>query len=196
MSTLPTRPPQRILRKQEADAWTDGFALLEAAQARMREVEAQCREALDAARREGYAAGRAEGLQAAAERLARTQADIDAYLTGLEPALADLALDITRRLLGDYPLDERLALLARAALAEFRDTQALSLEVPPTGIDRIRQRLDEAGLAGLALVADHTLAAGQARLVSPAAAVELGVEAQLQALREALLSQGAAEPQP
>ncbi|MCJ0975085.1 HrpE/YscL family type III secretion apparatus protein [Pseudomonas sp. PS1] len=196
MSGLPTRPPQRILRAAEADAWTDGFAFLDAAQAQADRVETERREALEAARREGYDAGRAEGLQAAAGLLARTQAQVDRYLAELEPALADLALDITRRLLGEYAPDERLARLTRAALSDFREGQALDLHVPPALLDGVRQRLQDAGLASLTLIADRTLADGQARLSSPAAAVELDVDAQLQAVREALLPHALPERQP
>ncbi len=68
--------------------------------------------------------------------------------------------------------------------------------MPPALLDGVRQRLQDAGLASLTLIADRTLADGQARLTSPAAAVELDVEAQLQAVREALLPHALPERQP
>ncbi|TLX56892.1 HrpE/YscL family type III secretion apparatus protein [Stutzerimonas nosocomialis] len=193
MSALPTRPPLRILRADEADAWTDGFAFLEAARSQAQRLQAERREALDAARREGYGQGRAEGLQEAAKVLARTRSEVDAYLAGLEPALADLALDIVRRLLGEWPADEALCRLTRVALNEFREGQALTLQVQPALVDALRQRLAEAGIVSLELVGDRSLAPGQARLSSAVASVELGIEAQLQVLREALLPQVAPE---
>lgn len=193
MSALPSRPPLRILRADEADAWTQGFAFLEAAEARAQQMEADRREALDAARRDGYAQGRAEGLQEAATLLAQTHVEVDAYLAGLEPALADLSLDIARRVLGECPTDEALYRITRAALVEFREGQSLTLQVPPALLDSVRQQLAEAGIVSLELVGDRSLAPGQARLSSAVASVELGVEAQLQALREALLPHASPE---
>lgn len=193
MSALPSRPPLRILRAKEADAWTNGFAFLDAAQERAQQLDTERREALEAARREGYERGRDEGLQEASTVIAKTRADVDEYLAGLEPALADLSLDIARRLLGERPADETLYRLTRAALAEFRQGQSLTLHLSPTLLEPVRQRLAEAGILSVELVADRTLAPEQARLSSAVASVELGVEAQLQTLREALLPHASPE---
>jgi type III secretion protein L len=193
MSALPSRPPLRILRAEEADAWTDGFAFLEAAEERAQQLDTERREALEAARLEGYEHGRAEGLQEASTLLAETRAKVDEYLAGLEPALADLSLDIARRLLGELPADEALYRLTRAALTEFRQGQPLTLSLSPSQLEPVRRRLAEAGILSVELVADRTLAPENARLSSAVASVEVGVEAQLQALRDALLPHASPE---
>ncbi|MDX5435125.1 MAG: hypothetical protein LPK20_16330, partial [Halomonas sp.] len=70
MHELPTGPGKIILRSAEAKAWIDGYAFLERAQARAREMEARTRHVAASAYADGFEEGRREGEAQAAELLA------------------------------------------------------------------------------------------------------------------------------
>lgn len=189
MSELPKRPATRILRAAQASLWTDGHAYLQAAHEAAERVREDSAQWLEQARADGFEAGRAKGAEAVGALLVQTQAQVDAYLAGLEGALAELALGIAREVLQSLDDAERVLASTRKALLAFRQDQALTLFVPPHEVAAVRQRLqaEPEGLSAVAVEPDDQLHAGQARLGSAVGSVELGVEAQLQALRQGLL---------
>lgn len=184
MRELPTRPTARILRAEEAALWTEGFAFLQAAKAQAEQIKADSDQWLQAARAEGFESARQEGAGQVAQLLADTQTQVQHYLAGLEASLADLALGIVREVLGELDATDRVLRCTRQALSGFRQGQALTLWVPPAEVSALRQRLRNDGIS---VEGDVQLGVGQARLSSPAGSVELGLEAQLQTLRRALL---------
>lgn len=186
MSALPGKPGQRILRAEQAEQWIDGYAFLRAAQEEAERTRGELAEVRAQARGEGFDAGRDEGLRQASELLAHTSLQVDAYLAGLETQMTDLALGIARQVIGELADDTRLAHCTRQALNAFRQEQRLTLQVEPTQVDAVRAHLLDLG-ERLQVEGDPGLAPGQARLSSPQASVELGLEAQLQGLRQALL---------
>lgn len=189
MNALPTRPAGRFLRAAEARAWQDGFGFIEAAREQAAQLRERAMTEADTARRQGYAEGRAQGADAAAELLARTQADVDRYLAGLEDQLAQLALGIVRQVIDGLDDAERIAALAARALADFRDEQALSLRVAPERVAAVQRRLAERlGDAAPDVIGDAHLHGAQATLVGAMTEVELDAEAQLEAIARALLT--------
>jgi type III secretion protein L len=189
MSELPTRPAARILRAADAQRWIDGYAFVEAAHEQARQVREQSSQWLEQARAEGFEKARQEGAEQQALLLAQTGAQVDAYLAGLEASLAELALGIARQVLGELDAGDRLLRCAAHALSAFRQDQALSLWVPRHEVEGLRRRIASgpAVLRSLNIEGDDQLDSGQARLVSPAGSVELGLDAQLDNLRRALL---------
>ncbi len=189
MDDLPTRPASRILRAADAERWIDGYAFIEAAREQARRVREESAEWLQQARDEGFERARQEGAEQVALLLAQTSARVDEYLGGLEASLAELALGIARQVMGELDERERLLRCTAQALSAFRQDQALSLFVPLAEVEGLRRRIADGPLAlrGLNIEGDEQLERGQARLVSPAGSVELGLEAQLDNLRRALL---------
>lgn len=186
MSTLPSKPGQRIVRAEQAAQWIDGYAFLQAAREEAERTQGELQQLRDQAREEGLAAGRAEGQREAAELLARTAVQVDDYLAGLEAQMTDLALGIVRRVIGELDDGTRLALCTRQALSAFRESQRLRLQVRPDQLEAVRGQLVDLG-ERLQVEADDSLAAGHARLSSLQASVELDLHTQLQGLRQALL---------
>lgn len=186
MSTLPSKPGQRIVRAEQAAQWIDGYAFLQAAREEAERTQGELQQLRDQAREEGLAAGRAQGQREAAELLARTAVQVDDYLAGLEAQMTDLALGIVRRVIGELDDGTRLALCTRQALSAFRESQRLRLQVRPAQLEAVRGQLVDLG-ERLQVEADDSLAAGHARLSSPQASVELDLHTQLQGLRQALL---------
>ncbi|HGM5582695.1 TPA: FliH/SctL family protein [Pseudomonas putida] len=189
MSQLPSRPASRILRAAEVQAWTDGRDYLQAARDEAERIREDSTRWLEQARADGFELGRAKGAEAVSELLADTAAKVEAYLAGLENSLADLALGIAREVLESLGDAERIVLCTRKALVAFRQDQALTLFVPRLEVEAVRRRMhgETDGLAAIAVESDDQLQPGQARLSSPVGSVELGLDAQLQALRRSLL---------
>lgn len=189
MSALPNRPAQRIIRAEQADLWIDGYAFVQAAEAHALSIRQDSEQWLQAAREAGFESARLQGAEEVSLLLARTAQQVDAWLSGLETSLADLALGIAREVLDDMNDAERILRCTRKALGAFRQDQALTLWVPPADARAVRERL-HAGLDQLPAIvveSDEQLQPGQSRLSSPVGSVELGLDAQLTNLRRSLL---------
>lgn len=189
MSELPERPGLRILRADQVALWTDGYAFLQAARDEAQVIRQDNADWLEQARMGGFESARLEGSELITALLAETSARVDAYLAGLETALADLALGVVLEVMEGLDAAERIVGCTRKALTAFRQDQTLMLFVPSLEVEKVRRRLisEVDNLSAITVEADDQLHAGQARLSSPVGSVELGLDAQLQALRRSLL---------
>lgn len=188
MNELPTRPGKIILRGEEAAAWVDGYAFLERARQRAGEQDAETRRAVAAARAEGFEAGRREGEAQAAELLARTTQRVEGYLGGLDQSLAELSLQIVRRVLGEFDDAELISRCVHQALREYRHDMAVTVRVAPERVARVEALLaaDDGERPVCRVEGDAQLGASQCLLVSPVAVVDVGLDSQLNVLRRAL----------
>jgi type III secretion protein L len=187
MSELPTQPNRIILRADEAQAWADGFAFLQAAREQAEALRERALQEADQLRQQGYADGHRQGADAAAELLTQTHADVERYLAGLEGDLAKLALSVVRQLIDGLDDAERIARLTAKALTEFRDQQALTLHVAPEQVAAVQANLDAlVGSRSPTVTADSQLVGAQATLASRSALVDLDLDAQLDGLSKAL----------
>lgn len=188
MKELPVQPGRTILRADEAQAWADGFAFLQAAREEADAIRAQSFQQSEHARQQGYADGYQQGADAAAQLLARTHAEVETYLVGLEDELAMLALSIVRQLVEGLDDAEHIARLTAKALNEFREEQALTLHVAPEQVAAVQARLDDlVGDRSPTVTGDTQLQGTRATLASPSVVVDLALDAQLEGLSKALL---------
>ncbi|WP_353980367.1 HrpE/YscL family type III secretion apparatus protein [Salinicola endophyticus] len=196
MNTLPRRPGKVILRAAEAQAWRDGFAFLERAREQADAQASATAAAREAGYAEGFAAGRGDGERQAAALLDTTQADVARYLDELEPALAQLCLDLVQRILDEYDDAERIASSVRRALGEWHQSHRLRIRVAPSLERQVSERLAARPPAGVdyQVEADPQLGPTQCLLVSPVAVMDIGVEAQLDALASALQAPAQEDP--
>lgn len=196
MSELPTHPGKTILRGEEAAAWVNGYAFLERAQRYVNDLDAETRRAVAAARVEGFEAGRRQGEQQAAELLARTTRRVERYLSGLDQSLADLSLQIVRRILGEFDDAELISRCVRQALREYRHGMHVTVRVAPEQVAKVESLLaatDSAENTAYRVEGDAQLNATQCLLVSPIAVVDVGLDSQLNVLRQALAT-GSEQP--
>lgn len=184
MSQLPSQPGKRILSPAEAQHWTEGYAFLEQARQQAESLLEGTAQTVEQARAEGFAQGREEGAAAAAALLLATHGQVDRYLSGLEGQLAALALDAVRQLLEDQDHEVLLAGLVRKALPAFRDEHRLTLRVAPEHHRAVGELLGDD--PRIEVLKDAALGPRQALLSSPAAVIDLSLDAQLQGLRNAL----------
>ncbi|MGM8851987.1 type III secretion system stator protein SctL [Salinicola halophyticus] len=189
MNSLPPRPGKVILRAAEAEAWVDGYAFLDQARQRADNQAAGFQQARNTGYTEGFEAGRRDGEAQAAKLLATTQADIKHYLESLEPALAELSLNLVRRLLGEFDDADLIARCVRQALSEWRHEHRLRIRVAPALESRVAALLAEHPpvTVDFQVEADAQLEPGQCLLVSSVAVMDIGVDSQLDVLRQALL---------
>lgn len=190
MNELPTRPGKVILPSAEAQAWIDGYAFLERARERAREMEAKACHTTAAAYADGFEEGRREGEAQAAELLAHTTQRVERYLGGLDQSMAELCLRMVRRILGEFDDAELIGRCARQALREFRHDMRVSVRVAPERVAEVEALLSAGPEISdgpvYRIEGDAQLGPGQCLLVSPVAVVDVGLDAQLTALRRAL----------
>lgn len=183
MTALPDRPPARVIRAAEAEAWQDGFAFRDRARDEARALRDSVASEIAAAREEGRQEGRRQGEAEAAEMLLRSRAQIDAYLATLQPQLVALVDDILREILDGSSDADLIARATTRALRDYRDRQGITLSVPSDRLAEVEARL--AGL-DLRIAADRHLTGRQCILTGPASSIDISIDAQLQTIRAAM----------
>ncbi|RWM11459.1 type III secretion system stator protein SctL [Mesorhizobium sp.] len=194
---VPRRPRARILRAGEARAWLDGHAFLDEARRDAQRMREAARRAYAAEYAQGYEDGKAQGDAEAARLVGETTIRVDRYLSGLEPEVVALALDVVRRMLGEFDVSRLVAKAARQAIAEVRRAKYLKVRVHPRSVGRVRDELDavlrESDLAmTIEIDGDDTLAADACILSTDIAVIDASIDAQLDAIANALLSKAEA----
>jgi type III secretion protein L len=196
---LPLRPSGRILRAAEARAWQDGYGFLEAARREAEQLRESARRAYAGEYAQGYEDGKAEGDAEAARIVSEAAIKVDRYLGGLEAEVIDLALDVVRRMLGEFDVSILVAKAARQAIAEVRRAKYLKVSVHPDSMtavrDELRAILSEADLGiTIEIDADNTLAAGACIVSTDIAVVDASIDAQLSAIAAAVAAKNGAQP--
>jgi type III secretion protein L len=141
---------------------------------------------------EGHAAGLAEGRAAAAQELAETlqrlASESHAERERLRADTAALALQVVRKLLGQFADDELLLALAATAAAELLPGAPPALVVHPQQADAVRARLAAAageGGAPFTVREDASCALDTCRLETEHGSVDVSLDVQLARLAEA-----------
>ncbi len=184
------RPRGRIVRAHEVKAWTTAQGYLEAAKREALRMRTDAARASEEEKRRGFEEGRKEGAKSAAHVLMDTKAKADRYLAAAEGQLVDLAMAVVQRVLGEFDIKDLMLEAVRHALAKQRDDQPLTLYVSPEVAGQLRLQIAESQgddtTPPITVEADPKLDVGACRLASEAGFVELGLDAQLQALHQGL----------
>lgn len=187
------RPRARILRADEVRAWQDGYAFVEQARAEATKLNDAAKRAYAGEYAQGYKDGKARGDADAAQLVVDTSVKVDRYLAGIEAEVAGLALDVVRRVLGQFDVGTLVARAARQAISEVRRAKYLKFRVHPHNVDRLREELDtllrESDLGmSVEIDADDTLAPEACLLSTDMAVIDAGIEAQLEAMTAAMVA--------
>ena len=183
---------RRVLRAAEVPLLQHAMALRDTLERRRDEQGQALAEAIAEGRAQGHAEGLAEGRATAALELAdtvqRLAAESQAGLDRLRDDLAALALQVVRKLLGQFAADEVLLALAATAATDLLPGAAPVLVVHPQQADALRMRLDAAageGGAPFSVREDAQAAIGACRLDTGHGSVDVSLDAQLDRLAEA-----------
>jgi type III secretion protein L len=187
-SELPAGPGVRVLRGQEAAYWMEGYRFLE-----------QARQAYASEHARGHAEGLAAGLKEASALVAQTAVKADRYFQSLEGGVAELAMLIVRKVLGEFDSIELLARVTLQALTEFRQEKALTITVNPQAVQEITRALaSHAGRLGFEFAykieSDAALPPSACVIATEFEILEASLDGQLQAILAALTA--AAEQAP
>ena len=196
-TTVPRRPVARILRAAEARAWQDGHAFLDEARRDAQQLRDAARRAYAAEYAQGYEDGKARGDADAARLVSETAVKVDRYLGGLEAEIINLALDVVRRVLGEFDASMLVAKAAAQAVTEIRRAKYLKVRLHPASVNRVRDELNavlresDLGMT-VEIDADDTLATGACILSTDIAVIDASIEAQLNAIAAAISSKAEA----
>jgi type III secretion protein L len=187
------RPLGPLVRQEEFKIWGDAQAALDAAERHYAHMRDWTRAIYRRERQRGREEGLAIGREEAAQLIATTSARANSYLRRLEQDVPHLVLDVIENLLGRFDPGDLLAHAVRHALTKLQAGGEMRLRVAPEQSARLRAALaelgDHCGSAMIEMEVDPTLAPGQCVLWSEFGNIELGLEAQLSALRRGLLAQ-------
>ncbi|MGI9500009.1 MAG: type III secretion system stator protein SctL [Geminicoccaceae bacterium] len=184
------RPRGRIIPAEDIDAWRTGQGYLDAAAREADRLRAEAVAAFEEARRRGFEEGRMEGAEAAARLLAETTSRVDRHLADADARVVELAMAVVQRVLGDFDVGELTRKAVLHALTQQRQDQHITLHVAPDMVDGLREKLDAtidpATRHLITVQPDPRLDQGQCRLASKIGFVDLGIEAQLEAIHRGL----------
>jgi type III secretion protein L len=196
-TAVPRRPNGRILRAAEARAWQDAHAFLDEARRDAQQLRDAARRAYAAEYAQGYEDGKAKGDADAARLVSETAVKVDRYLGGLEAEIITLALDVVRRVLGEFDASMLVAKAAAQAVTEIRRAKYLKIRLHPASVNRVRDELNavlresDLGMT-VEIDADDTLATGACILSTDIAVIDASIEAQLSAIAAAISSKAEA----
>lgn len=198
LDDLPPEPGVKVLRAAEAAAWQDGYRFLAAVRRAAARIDEAARKTYAVEYARGYADGRTAGANEAARLVSETALKVDRHLASLEQDIGALALDVVRRVLGEFDAAELVARAAAQAVGEFRREKCLKVTVHPAAAERVR-----AALAAVAqqdgpvpsVESDAALDQRACILASDFAVVDASLEAQLQTFAAAFAAgPGGVEP--
>lgn len=181
-ATLPKAPGVKIIRKADEAAWRDGYRLL-----------AEAKQIYESERARGYTEGRDAGVAEATRLVVETAAKVEQYMSSLDEQVAHLAMDIVRRVLGEFNQTELVARAAANALADFKREKALKITVHPNAEQHVLQVLSMGGEREVTIQVETDPAVDEKTclIASEFSVVEATVETQLAAISKALgLSEG------
>jgi flagellar biosynthesis/type III secretory pathway protein FliH len=167
------------------------------AKAQAEAIVASAEAVREAARQEGYAAGREAGLASVTALLAAARAEVDRRAQGAEAELRRLAVRIAEKILArtlalgpDAVVD-----VVRGALAAAAERRDLVVRVHPDDVAVVveaRERLlaGAAARAHLAVRADATVGRGGCIVETEVGSIDARLDVQLAAIERALLGDG------
>jgi type III secretion protein L len=186
------KPAGPVIRSEEAGLWSEAASALEAARLHVESTKSWVQSAYESEKKRGFEEGWSAGAQEAARLVAATAARTDLYARDLERNLPDLVLSVVERILGPFDPGELLSRAVTLAVGRLRTGAEIRVQVSPDRAEDLRRSLGDLNpLNGALLVrveADPGLTSGSCVLQSEFGNVELGIEAQMRALREGLAS--------
>jgi type III secretion protein L len=193
---LPRSPGVKIIRRDEAQSWIDGYHFLEEARRSAAALLLAAQSGCEKARARGLDEGRNAGAAEAAAMVADTRGKCDRYLASIESQVAELSLSIIEQVLGTLDEAEVVARVTKRALASFRRDKHVTIRVAPELLEAVQLELSTWTAAEpvgptLTVEADARCAPRQCAIVTEFAVVDASVDAQLNVFRRILATSGA-----
>ena len=120
-----------VLNARDVKAWQDAFEFLNHAEKQIAEQKTEAEETAsrlyESERVRGYEDGKAE----ATKLITETTLKVDRFLQSIEPQVAQLAMSVVNRVLGNFDTRDLVAAAAAHAIVDLRREMRLTLTVHP-----------------------------------------------------------------
>src|SRR5215510_5980843 len=191
LNSLPHSPAPRIIRREDAHNWVDGYRFVAEGRRAADELRQSAQIAYDEAKSRGFTEGRNAGAAEAAAIVADTVVKVDQYLASIPQQVAELSLSVVEQVLGHLTDGEIAVRAAKQALNAFRREKYVKVRVSPTVLDDVQRGLAawpsaEAPGPTLMIEADPRLEPKQCTIVTEFAVVDASLDAQLNIVRRIL----------
>ncbi len=182
-------PTGSVLNARDVKAWQDAFEFLNEAEKQIADQKKQAEEAASslyaAERARGYEDGKAE----ATSLIAETTLKVDRYLQSIETQVAQLAMSVVHRVLGNFDTRDLVAAAAGQAIADLRREKRLTVTVHPDAVDSISKEFARLGLTGrieATIEGNPSLDPTACIIASDLAVIDASIKTQLTAIATAL----------
>ncbi|UGY20328.1 type III secretion system stator protein SctL [Bradyrhizobium septentrionale] len=193
------RPLGPLIRAAELKVWHDAVQALAAAERHLQRVRSWGRKAYELERMRGHAEGKKTGAEEMTRLIAQAVCELAQRKAALDQELPQLVIEIVSNLLGAFEPSEMLVRAVRHAIEQKYKNTEVCLHVSPLKADLLASEF--AAYDGLddrpkvRIQPDPALTADQCVLWSEFGNVDLGLAAQVRALRLGLgLSSQEGEP--
>ena len=178
-----------VLNARDVKAWQDAFEFLNQAEKQIAEQKTEAEEAAsrlyEAERVRGYEDGKAEATKLVTE----TTLKVDRFLQSIEPQVAQLAMSVVNRVLGNFDTRDLVAAAAAHAIADMRREKRLTVTVHPDSVDSVSREFARLGVSKLMEVtieANPTLDPAACVIASDLAVIDASIKTQLTAIATAI----------
>jgi type III secretion protein L len=178
-----------VINARDVKAWRDAFEFLGEAEKHIAEEKKQADEAASrlyaAERARGYEDGKAEATRLITE----TTLKVDRYLKSIEPQVAQLAMSVVHRVLGNFDTRDLVAAAAGQAIADLRREKRLTVTVHPDVVDSVSKEFARLGVSGrmeVTIEGNPSLDPTACIIASDLAVVDASIKTQLAAIATAI----------
>jgi type III secretion protein L len=178
-----------VINARDVKAWRDAFEFVNEAEKQIAEEKRQAEEAAShlyaSERARGYEEGKAEATRLVTE----TTLKVDRYLQSIEPQVAQLAMGVVQRVLGNFDTRDLVAAAAGHAVADLRREKQLTVTVHPDAVDSVSRELTRLGLSGrieVSVEGNPSLEPTACIIASDLAVVDASIQTQLAAIATAI----------
>jgi type III secretion protein L len=178
-----------VLNARDVKAWQDAFEFLNHAEKQIAEERTQAEEVAsrlyEAERARGYEDGKAE----ATKLITETTLKVDRFLQSIEPQVAQLAMSVVSRVLGNFDTRDLVAAAAAHAIGDLRREKRLTVSVHPDVVESVSREFDRLGVKDrmeVTIEGNPTLDPTACIIASDLAVIDASIKTQLTAIATAI----------
>lgn len=178
-----------VLNARDVKAWQDAFEFLNHAEKQIAEQKTEAEEAAsrlyESERARGYEDGKAE----ATKLITETTLKVDRFLQSIEPQVAQLAMSVVQRVLGNFDTRDLVAAAAAHAIEDLRREKRLTVTVHPDVVDSVSKEFARLGVSKrmeVTIEGNPTLDPTACIIASDLAVIDASVKTQLTAIAAAI----------
>jgi len=178
-----------VLNARDVKAWQDAFEFLNHAEKQIADEKTKAEEAAsrlyESERVRGYEDGKAE----ATKLITETTLKVDRFLQSIEPQVAQLAMSVVQRVLGNFDTRDLVAAAAAHAIEDLRREKRLTVTVHPDVVDSVSKEFARLGVSKrmeVTIEGNPTLDPTACIIASDLAVIDASVKTQLAAIAAAI----------